>query len=78
MTVEIVSATEALVAEIEAWLDEEEAAYDKRYAQSEASGFDGDLGIRGFRCNWNSTKSRWRNCLANLDVLLKDDPPVSA
>lgn len=72
MTVKITPATEALVAEIELWLDEEEATYNEKYSQWVSSGYEGDPGISGFMCNWNSTKIRWREGLSSLDVLVKD------
>ncbi|MDQ1902363.1 GNAT family N-acetyltransferase [Paracoccus sp. WLY502] len=72
MTIEIIPATEAMVAEIELWLDEEEMAYNERYSRWEAAGYEGDPGIRGFKCNWNSTKNHWRDGFGSLDVLVKD------
>ncbi len=70
MTREIVPATEATMAEIEAWLDAEEEAYQVAYALWEGSGYDGAQPIRGFRCNWDSTLARWRDGTDRVDVLI--------
>lgn len=69
MTHEIAPATEATMAEIEAWLDAEEDAYQEAYALWESSAYDGDQPVRGFRCNWDITLQRWRDGIDRVDVL---------
>ena len=76
MTVEIVPATEELVAEIEIWLDAEEAEYDRQYREWEAADYEGEICVRGFRCNWDSVKRGWRAGRSSLDVLVKDSRAI--
>ena len=61
----IIPATPDLMIEIETWLDEEEHAYNS-----------GDLEVRGFRCNWCSTKSRWAEGSDQVDVLVVDGKAI--
>ena len=51
MTYEIVPATEALLVEVEGWLDAEEAAHQTGEAAYVANGYEGDVPPRGFRVN---------------------------
>jgi GNAT superfamily N-acetyltransferase len=55
----IVEADDALIAEIELWLDVEEAAFNTALERWEESDYEGERPVRGFRCNWDSAK-RWR------------------
>lgn len=61
----ITPATEKLLSEIETWLDAEEREYNS-----------GERDVRGFRCNWDSTKTRWANGTDKVDVLLVDGKAV--
>lgn len=70
MSYEIVPATEALLLEVEAWLDAEEAVYKAGQAAWIDDGYEGDPPPRGFRCNWDSTKKRWREWEGGIDILL--------
>jgi GNAT superfamily N-acetyltransferase len=72
----IVPATDALVAEIELWLDAEEAAFKTAEAVWSEAPFDGPEPVRGFRCNWDSVKKSWREGHSPLDVLLVDGKAV--
>ncbi len=72
----IVPATDALVAEIELWLDAEEAAYQAAEAAWLIARFDSPKPVRGFRCNWDSIKRGWREGLLPLDVLMVDGKPL--
>jgi GNAT superfamily N-acetyltransferase len=75
MTVEIQSATEATLAEVEAWLDMEEAVY--QAAQKARLNDDViEIPIRGFRCNWDTTKRLWREGDGRVDVLVLDGETV--
>lgn len=76
MTKAIVPATPELVAEIEDWLDVEEAAYQKAKAAWEENRYDGDIPPRGFRCNWDTAKRVWEEGKSKLDVLLVDGKAV--
>lgn len=72
MTCAILPASEDLVAEIEVWLDAEEASYKVAEAAWSAAPFDGPRPTRGFRCNWDIVKTSWREGRTPLDVLVKD------
>lgn len=72
MTQTILPATEATMAEVEAWLDAEEALYRAGHAAWIAGGYDGDPPVRGFRCNWDSVKRTWREGSARVDILVVD------
>lgn len=76
MTTAIVAATPELVAEIEEWLDVEEAAYQKAKAAWEANHYEGDIPPRGFRCNWDTAKRVWTEGRSKLDVMLVDGKAV--
>lgn len=75
MTIEIVPATAATMAEVEAWLDAEEAAH---VAANKAWERDYSVEIpdRGFRCNWDETKRRWQEDEAPIDILVVDGEAV--
>jgi GNAT superfamily N-acetyltransferase len=75
MTYEIVPATEALLVEVEAWLDAEEAAHKAGELAYVANGYEGDVPPRGFRCNWDTTKKLWRE-RGGIDILLVDGEAV--
>ena len=75
MTYEIVPATEALLVEVEGWLDAEEAAHQTGEAAYVANGYEGDVPPRGFRVNWDTTKGRWREG-GGIDILLVDGDAV--
>lgn len=72
MTQAIIPAREALVAEIEVWLDAEEALYEAAEARWSKAPFDSPKPVRGFRCNWNTVKKSWREGHVPLDVLVVD------
>jgi len=69
----ILPASETLVAEIEVWLDAEEANYKAAEAVSSKEAFDSPMPSRGFRCNWDTVKRGWREESTPLDVLIKDN-----
>lgn len=69
MTIKIVPATEELIAEVEAWLDAEEAEHQTAKEIWERNGWEGDRPRRGFRCNWDSVKTGWRERGENVDVI---------
>lgn len=70
MTQIILPATEATMAEVENWLDAEEAHYKAEHAAWIAAGYGGDPPVRGFRCNWDSVKRSWREGRSRVDVLV--------
>lgn len=76
MAYAIVPATENLVAEIELWLDAEEALYAAAETAWSEAPFDSPKPTRGFRCNWDAVKKAWREDGAPLDVLLQDDVAI--
>lgn len=57
------------MAEVEAWLDAEEAAH---VAANKAweSDYSVEVPQRGFRCNWDETKRRWRDDEAPVAILI--------
>lgn len=63
---------ERRMAEIEAWLDAEQAAYDAW----EAGDCEGASPGRGFRCNWDAVKNYWRAGDSEVFVLLVQDEAV--
>ncbi|WP_449470039.1 hypothetical protein [Sphingobium chungangianum] len=75
MTIEIVPATAAMMAEVEAWLDAEEAAH---VAANKAweSDYSIEIPDRGFRCNWDETKRRWQEDEAPINILVVDGEAV--
>lgn len=70
MTHEILPADERLLAEVEAWLDAEEVAYEAAFEAWEANDYEGDAPVRGFRCNWDSAKRAWREGYSKIHVLV--------
>lgn len=76
MTCAILPASEELVAEIEVWLDAEEAKYEVAEAAWSEAGYIGEKPQRGFRCNWNTVKKGWRERETPLDVLVNDGEAV--
>lgn len=76
MNFEIIPAIEATMAEVEAWLDAEEAAYQVGRAAWADDGFEGDGPTRGFRCNWDSTKRVWREGGGGIDILVVDGKAI--
>ncbi|QUD90156.1 GNAT family N-acetyltransferase [Phenylobacterium montanum] len=76
MTYAIVPATEDLIAEIEVWLDAEDAVYEVAEAAWAEAPFDSPKPTRGFRCNWNTVKKTWREDGVPLDVLVKEGATV--
>ncbi|MGL3823700.1 N-acetyltransferase family protein [Sphingopyxis sp. R3-92] len=76
MTYEIVPATEALLVEVEVWLDVEEAAHKAGEEAYIANGYEGDVPPRGFRCNWDTTKKFWREQGGGIDILVVDGEAV--
>lgn len=76
MTYAIVPASEDLVAEIEVWLDAEEAVYKVAEAAWSQASFDSPKPTRGFRCNWDTVKKSWRAGSTPLDVLVKNGEAI--
>ncbi len=76
MAVKIIPATEDLIAEIEVWLDAEEAAYQVAHEAWVKGQWQDEKPPRGFRCNWDSVKSGWRERGNSLDVLVVDGQAV--
>ncbi len=76
MTVEILPATEAWVAEIEKWLEEEEATYKRAHHAWEVGDCEGEAPTRGFLCNWELVKRSWRGSDGRVDVLVKDGKSI--
>lgn len=76
MTCEVVPATEPLVSEVEAWLDEEEVAYKVAMDAYWHGDDDDDPPVRGFRCNWDSVKRTWREGYSRLYILLVDGQAI--
>lgn len=76
MAHEIIPATDAIIAEVEAWLDTEEEAHKARQSAWETNGYEGDVPLRGFRCNWDKTKELWREQSGGIDVLIVDGEAV--
>jgi GNAT superfamily N-acetyltransferase len=72
----ILPATKDLVDEIEVWLDDEDAIYKEAEAAWSEAPFDRPKPTRGFRCNWDLVKTRWREGSTPLDVLVKDGVAV--
>lgn len=68
-------ANEDLLAEIEVWLDAEEAVFQRALEVWEVD-YEGDRPVRGFRCNWNSTKKAWREGRSEIYVLIADNEAV--
>lgn len=64
------------MAEVEAWLDAEEAAHNAGNEAWEKGDYSVEIPQRGFRCNWDETKRRWREDEAPIDVLLVDGQAV--
>lgn len=76
MNHEIVPATDAFLAEIEVWLDAEDAAHKAAELAYVANGYEGYVPPRGFRCNWDTTKKRWCEQGGGIDVLVVDGEAV--
>lgn len=76
MAFQIVPANEPLLAEIEIWLDAEEAIYRRASKEWEEADYEGDRPVRGFRCNWDSAKKGWREGRAKIHVLLVEGEAV--
>ncbi len=72
----IVPASEALIDDVEGWLDAEEEGYQAALNGWYDSDCAGPQPVRGFRCNWDMTKDRWRSGIDRLDVLLVDSQAV--
>ncbi|TXC72118.1 GNAT family N-acetyltransferase [Sphingomonas ginsenosidivorax] len=64
------------MAEIEIWLDTEEALFQAADAVWRADGYMGERPPRGFRCNWDTTVRRWRDEETRVDVLMVDGEAV--
>lgn len=76
MTYRIVPADLNLLAEIEIWLDEEEAGYQRASEAWEEADYEGKHPVRGFRCNWDSAKKGWREGQAKIHVLIVDGEAI--
>jgi GNAT superfamily N-acetyltransferase len=77
MTHQIVPANDSLLAEIETWLDAEEAAHDIAYEAWKDGGYDGERPVRGFRCNWDTAKRWWREGHQPISVLVVESEAVA-
>jgi GNAT superfamily N-acetyltransferase len=75
MTQQIIEADETRIAEIELWLDAEEATYETAMSRWEEE-YEGDPPIKGFRCNWDSVKKGWREGGSKVSILVVDDETV--
>lgn len=76
MTIKIVSATKELLAEVEVWLEAEEAEYQTANQAWEDGGWEGNQPRRGFRCNWDTVKKGWREYDEKVDVLILDGSAI--
>lgn len=76
MSYQILTATETTLAEIEVWLDEEEALHKDAEVKWVSNGYVGEIPPRGFRCNWDKTKDRWREQGGGIDVLIVDGQAI--
>jgi GNAT superfamily N-acetyltransferase len=73
----IVPATEATMAEVEAWLDAEEHVYNAAVKAWEAEEYIDEVAApRGFRCNWDSVKRTWKTYNDRVDILVVDGQAV--
>lgn len=73
---EILTASEATIAEVEAWLDAEEAAHQTAMEVCETERWGNEAPSRGFRCNWDSIKQSWRMDHTHVHILLVDGKAV--
>ncbi|MDP9811268.1 GNAT superfamily N-acetyltransferase [Rhizobium tibeticum] len=76
MAYQILPADETLLAEIETWLDIEEANYQRASEEWEEADYEGDAPVRGFRCNWDSAKKGWREGRPKIHCLIADGRAV--
>lgn len=76
MPLQILDADDARIAEIEVWLDAEEAAYDEALRRWEEKRYESDVPARGFRCNWDSAKRWWREGHTKMFILVADNEAV--
>lgn len=64
------------MSEVEAWLDAEEAAHVAGNEAWEKGDYSVEIPQRGFRCNWDETKRRWREDGAPIDVMIVDGEAI--
>ncbi|WP_180897328.1 GNAT family N-acetyltransferase [Martelella soudanensis] len=76
MNERIVPANDSLLAQIETWLDAEEAEYKKAHEAWEENHYEGRPPVRGFRCNWNIAKRWWQEASQPIWVLIADNEAV--
>jgi GNAT superfamily N-acetyltransferase len=76
LTIEIIPATEATMAEVEAWLDAEEAAHKAGNEAWEKGDYSVEIPQRGFRCNWDETVRRWKEDEAPVNILIVNGEAV--
>jgi GNAT superfamily N-acetyltransferase len=76
MAYRIVPADESMLAEIEAWLDIEEANYQRASQEWEEADYEGKAPVRGFRCNWDSAVKGWRDGRSKIHCLVVDGSVV--
>jgi GNAT superfamily N-acetyltransferase len=77
MSVQIVPASQTTLAEIEAWLKAEDAAYQAAMeAVFTRREVDVEIPGRGFYCNWNLVLTSYRRDPANVHVLIADGAVV--
>lgn len=72
MAYRIVPADEPMLAEIETWLDIEEANYQRACRNWEEADYEGEAPVRGFRCNWDSAAKGWREGRSKIHCLVVD------
>ena len=77
MGVEIIPATAARMAEIQAWLEVEQTAYDAAAAAFESRRDpDVELPERGFLCNWHLVQRSFAKNVNNVHILIVDGAAV--
>ncbi len=76
MVYQIVPADESILEEIEAWLDIEEANYERASKEWEEADYEGKAPVRGFRCNWDSAVKGWRDGWSKIHCLVVDGSVV--
>ncbi|GEM_PF-4031783 len=70
MAYRIDPADEPMLAEIETWLDIEEANYQLASQEWKEGGYRGNQPVQGFRCNWDSVVEEWREGLSKIHCLV--------
>ncbi|MFJ6326112.1 MULTISPECIES: GNAT family N-acetyltransferase [Hyphomicrobiales] len=76
MDYQIDVADDVRMAEIEAWLDAEQVAYDIAARKWNESDWQEPHPVEGFRCNWDSVKRAWQEGSSTIHVLIVNDAAV--